>query len=89
MGGALVDVHIGIPRSQPPLHRLPAIIDTGVQLACYIDIETAQAFGQRETGGVRVPTGSVAGFEYTPAYLAQIHIGPLGVSRRGVPVSGA
>ena len=61
-------------------------MDTGAQLACYIDIETAQAFGQRETGGVRVPTGSVAGFEYTPAYLAQIHMGPLGVSRRDVPV---
>ena len=34
--GALVGVHIGIPRSQSPLHRLPAIIDTGAQLAYYV-----------------------------------------------------
>ena len=86
--GALVGVHIGVPRSQSPLHRLPAIIDTGAQLAYYIDIETAQEIGLREIGGIRVPTGSVAGFEYTPAYLAQIYIGPLGVSRRDVPLYG-
>ena len=86
--GALVGVHIGIPRSQSPLHRLPAIIDTGAQLAYYVDIETAQEIGLREIGGIRVPTGSVAGFEYTPAYLAQIHVEPLGVSGRDVPLYG-
>lgn len=84
----MVDVHIGIPRSRSPLHRLPAIIDTGAQLAYYIDIETAREIGLREIGGVRVPTGSVAGFEYTPAFLAQFHIEPLGVFRRDVAVYG-
>ena len=84
----MIDVQIGIPRPPSPFQRLPAIIDTGAQLAYYIDIERAQEIGLRDIGGIHVTTGSVAGFEYTPAYLAQIHVEPLGVSGRDVPLYG-
>lgn len=84
-GGAQTEVHVGNVRSLAPLRRLRALVDTGAQLAYYIDIATAKEIGLREIEGIRVPTSSAAGVEETPVYSAQVRIPALGVSARAVP----
>ena len=85
-GGAQTEVHVGNVRSLAPLRRLRALVDTGAQLAYYIDVATAKEIGLREIEGIRVPTSSAAGVEETPVYSAQVRIPALGVSARAVPV---